>query len=59
MYFLIKNPEAMRKAQAEVDNELGDQQLQMEDLNNFPYLTGKRFQPCRQMVIYLTHALHE
>ena len=59
MYFLIKNPEAMRKAQAEVDNELGDQQLQMEDLNNFPYLTGKRFQSCRQMVIYLTHALHE
>lgn len=30
----------MRKAQAEVDNVLGDQQLQMEDLNSFPYLTG-------------------
>ena len=40
MYFLIKNSEAMRKAQAEVDNVLSDEQLQMEDLNSFPYLTG-------------------
>lgn len=30
----------MCKAQAEVDNILGDQEIQMEDLNSFPYLTG-------------------
>ena len=30
----------MRKARAEVDDVLGDQQLQPEDLSKFPYLTG-------------------
>lgn len=43
VYYLIKNPAVMRKAQAEVDDVLGDQQLQAEDLSKFPYLTGARF----------------
>ncbi|KAI0777972.1 cytochrome P450 [Irpex lacteus] len=40
VYYLIKHPEVMRKAQAEVDDVLGDQQLQQEDLSRFPYLTA-------------------
>lgn len=40
VYFLIKHPEVMRKAQAEVDDVLGDQQIQAEDLNKFSYITG-------------------
>ncbi|KAI0093019.1 cytochrome P450 [Irpex rosettiformis] len=40
VYYLIKNPETMRKAQAEVDDVLSDQQLQPEDLSKFPYLTA-------------------
>lgn len=35
----------MRKAQAEIDDVLGDQQLQAEDLSKFPYLTGARCFP--------------
>ena len=40
VYFLVRHPEVMRKAQAEVDELLGDQQIQVEDLCKFPYLTG-------------------
>lgn len=50
MYYLIKSPEAMRKAQAEVDDLLGDQQLQVEDLHKLPYLTGN-FSRC----LWLAH----
>ncbi|KAI0768383.1 cytochrome P450 [Irpex lacteus] len=40
VYYLIKHPNVMRKAQTEVDDVLGDQQLQPEDLSKFPYLTA-------------------
>lgn len=40
IYFLIRHPDIMRKAQAEVDSVLDDQQIQLEDLSKFPYLTG-------------------
>jgi hypothetical protein len=31
----------MRRAQAEVDEVLGDQQIQVEDLSKLPYITGQ------------------
>ena len=40
IYFLIRHPDIMRKAQAEVDDVLDDQQIQLEDLSKLPYLTG-------------------
>lgn len=40
-YYLIKNPETMRKLQAEVDEVLGGQPVQYQDLSKMPYLTGK------------------
>ncbi|KAI0690913.1 cytochrome P450, partial [Cytidiella melzeri] len=39
LFFLIKHPDAMRKAQAEVDEVLGDQQIQAEDMAKFTYIT--------------------
>ncbi|KAI0768381.1 cytochrome P450 [Irpex lacteus] len=41
-----QSPEAMRKAQTEVDDLLGDQQLQVEDLHKLPYLTGNSLDAC-------------
>ncbi|KAF8829479.1 hypothetical protein HHX47_DHR3000960 [Lentinula edodes] len=39
-YYLIKNPETMRKLQAEVDEVLGGQPVQYQDLSKMPYLTA-------------------
>ena len=40
VYYLIKNPQTMRKLQAEVDEVLGGQPAQFQDLSKMPYLTG-------------------
>ncbi|KAJ3737687.1 fatty acid hydroxylase [Lentinula guzmanii] len=39
-YYLIKHPEAMRKLQAEIDEVLGGQPVQYQDLSKMPYLTA-------------------
>ncbi len=40
LFYLIKHPEVMRRAQAEIDDLIGDQQIQVDDLSQLPYLTG-------------------
>ena len=40
MYYLIKHPEAMRKAREEVDEVLGDQQIQLTDISKLKYIEG-------------------
>ncbi|KAF9812238.1 hypothetical protein IEO21_06278 [Rhodonia placenta] len=39
-YYILKNPEAARKLREEVDDVLGDQPIQLGDLNKLPYLTA-------------------
>ena len=39
-YFLIKNPEKMRKLRAEIDEITGGRPPTVEDLNKMHYLTG-------------------
>jgi hypothetical protein len=41
VYHLLKNPDAMAKLQAEIDDVIGDQRLQVSDLGKLPYLTGE------------------
>lgn len=41
LYFLLKNPEAMRKLREEVDSKLGDRPMGVQDVNKFPYLLGQ------------------
>ena len=41
LYFLMKNPEAMRRAREEVDEVLGDQEIQIGDLSKLKYVTGQ------------------
>ncbi|KAI0693861.1 bifunctional P-450/NADPH-P450 reductase [Cerioporus squamosus] len=38
LYYLLKNPEAMRKLREEVDTKLGDRPMGVQDVNKFPYL---------------------
>ncbi|KAI0687681.1 cytochrome P450 [Cytidiella melzeri] len=40
IYYLIQNSAVLRKAQAEIDDLIGDQQVQADDLNQLPYLTA-------------------
>jgi cytochrome P450/NADPH-cytochrome P450 reductase len=40
VYYLIKNPETMRKLRAQIDEVLGDRPVQYEDFANLPYLIG-------------------
>lgn len=40
LYFLMKNPEALRKAREEVDEVLGDQEVQAGDLGKLKYITA-------------------
>ncbi|KAJ6631867.1 cytochrome P450 [Mycena sp. CBHHK59/15] len=40
VYHLLRNPEAMRKLRAEVDEVLGDRPVQYEDFAKMPYLTA-------------------
>ncbi|ESK91468.1 cytochrome p450 [Moniliophthora roreri MCA 2997] len=39
-YYLIKNPHIMRRLQAEVDEVLGGEPAQIQDLSKMPYLTA-------------------
>lgn len=43
IYYLLKNPEAMRKLRAEIDEVLGGRPVQCEDFSKLPYLTGTLF----------------
>ncbi|KAI0694739.1 bifunctional P-450/NADPH-P450 reductase [Earliella scabrosa] len=38
LYFLLKNPEAMRKLREEIDREIGDRPMTVRDVNKLPYL---------------------
>ncbi|KAJ3553744.1 hypothetical protein NM688_g3453 [Phlebia brevispora] len=40
LYYIMKNPEAMRKAREEVDEVLGDQTIQIGDLNKLKYINA-------------------
>ena len=42
-YFLLKNPEAMRKLREEIDTKIGDRPVAAKDVNQLPYLLGKSF----------------
>ncbi|KAF7973316.1 hypothetical protein HWV62_15559 [Athelia sp. TMB] len=39
-YYLLKNPDVMRKLRDEVDTVIGDQQIRVEHLSKLPYLTA-------------------
>ncbi|KAL0564092.1 hypothetical protein V5O48_017963 [Marasmius crinis-equi] len=39
-YYLIKNPQTMRKLQAEIDEVVGGEPIQYQDLSKMPYLTA-------------------
>lgn len=39
-YFLLKNPDAYRKAQQEVDEVIGKESVRLEHLNKLPYITA-------------------
>ena len=41
MYYLLKNPEAMRKLREEVDTMIGSRLMTVDDVNKLPYLIGK------------------
>ncbi|KAI0754463.1 bifunctional P-450/NADPH-P450 reductase [Daedaleopsis nitida] len=38
IYYLLKNPEAMRKLREEIDSTLGDRPMSVQDVNRLPYL---------------------
>src|SRR5882757_1269617 len=40
-YYLIKNPSTMLKLQAEIDEVIGDRQIQIEDIGNLHYTLSK------------------
>ncbi|KAF7294065.1 Fatty acid hydroxylase [Mycena kentingensis (nom. inval.)] len=40
IYYLLKNPEKMRKLRAEVDEAIGDQPVQHQDFAKMPYLVA-------------------
>ncbi len=41
LYYLLKNPEAMRKLREEVDTLVGDQPMTIEHIHKLPYLIGE------------------
>ena len=41
MYYLLKNPEAMRKLREEIDTTIGDRPMNVKDVNKLPYLLGE------------------
>lgn len=41
MYHLGKNPDALAKLRAEIDEVLGDQPIQLTDIPKMPYVVGK------------------
>ena len=40
LYYLLKNPEAMRKLRQEVDEKIGDRPMTINDVHKLPYLIG-------------------
>lgn len=40
LYYLCKNPEAMRKAREEVDEVLGDEPIRLEHIGKLKYISG-------------------
>ena len=40
MYFLLKNPEAMRKLREEIDTKIGSRPMASSDVHKLPYLLG-------------------
>ena len=40
MYYLLKNPEAMRKLREEVDTMIGERAMTVDDVHKLPYLIG-------------------
>ncbi|KAI0754469.1 fatty acid hydroxylase [Daedaleopsis nitida] len=38
VYFLLKNPEALRKLREEIDTKIGDRPMTVQDVNKLPYL---------------------
>ena len=40
-YFLLKNPDALRKLREEIDTKLGDRLMTVQDIGKLPYLLGK------------------
>lgn len=41
VYYLLKNPEAMRKLREEIDTKIGERPVTVKDINQLPYLIGK------------------
>ena len=41
LYYLLKNPEAMRKVREEIDTKLGGRPMTVQDVNKLPYLLGE------------------
>ena len=41
MYFLLKNPEAMRKLREEIDTKIGNRPMASSDVHKLPYLLGE------------------
>jgi hypothetical protein len=39
-YYLLKNPDVMRKLRSEIDEVIGTEQPKHEHLSKLPYLTG-------------------
>ena len=40
LYFLLKNPEAMRKLREEIETHIGDRPMTVNDVHKLPYLLG-------------------
>ena len=40
MYYLLKNPEAMRKLREEIEEKIGDRPMNVNDVHKLPYLLG-------------------
>lgn len=40
-YYLVKNPEAMRKLREEIDTKIGSRPMTMSDVHKLPYIIGK------------------
>lgn len=40
-YYLVKNPEAMRKLREEIETKIGNRPMIPADVNKLPYLIGK------------------
>lgn len=53
MYYLLKNPEAMRKLREEVDVVIGDRPMTVDDVHKLPYLIGAPFYTLPPSIFYI------